>query len=170
MNLWPMADATHDGATAAAPLAEAGAAPPARQGLLWKRVTLVFFGVVSVAFSGSSVAQLIPGVFGTGAHPIPAGAPGSPERVCAQGIGQLARALDRAGPMAGGPGFAAALHPEWDDAAGIQAVCTTAGGGLDAWAALLRLRSAQEQLAGRSPDDVVALRREVASHLPTDLR
>jgi hypothetical protein len=127
---------------------------------------------VAVVFIGLSCLQLVPDVFGAGVHPLAAGPAGSPEQVCARGIQKLSGALDRARSAAGGPGFEGALQPEWADAPQIQASCEKSSAGLDAWAALLRLRSAEQQLA-RSGDSLALLdplRREVASHLPADLR
>lgn len=146
------------------------AATLAKARLRWKRGALVLAGVVAVALIGLSSAQIVPAVFGMGIHPLPAGAPGSPERTCAEGVRRLEGALDRAGPMAGAPGFPEAIRPEWDDAGRVETACARSTEGLDAWAALRRLRAAEEQLAGTGPEDVAALRRDVAAHLPPDLR
>ena len=150
--------------------AAVGAVDVARSALRWKRVSLVFVTAVALGFIAISVAQIIPAVFGVGVRPLPAAAAGSTEGACAEGVRRLNRALDRAGPLAGGPAFAEALQPEWNDAPGTQLACGRSSEGLDAWAALLRLRSAEEQLAGRGDRDVATLRREVASHLPAELR
>jgi hypothetical protein len=159
---------------------KAGAAPDAstlpdeatlaKARLRWKRGALVLAGLISVALVASSSAQIVPAVFGAVARPLPSGAPGSPERVCAEGVRRLQTALDRAGPAAGSPVFPESLRPEWDDAARVEGACARSSEGLDTWASLRRLRSAEEQLAGTSPQDLAALRREVASHLPADLR
>lgn len=142
----------------------------ARAGLRWKRASLVFVGLVAVAFIGISLVQIIPDVFGVWVRPLPPASPGSPARICAEGVRNLATALDRARDAAGGPGFAKALQPDWNAAPGIEQACARSSEGLDAWAALLRLRSAEEQLASRPGESLVPLQRAVASHLPADLR
>jgi hypothetical protein len=163
------------GAMAEPPSPEAapGGAPDAavaRAGLRWKRASLVFVSVIAVAFIAISVLQIIPAVFGAWIRPLPPASPGSPERICAEGVHRLAGALDRASAMAGGPAFDGALQPEWNDAPGVEQACARSPEGLDAWASLLRLRSAEQQLAGRDGEPLVRLRREVSSHLPADLR
>ena len=160
-----MADATPN-----APPDDASERHIARVALRWKRISLVFVSVVAVAFIAISVLQIIPDVFGAWVHPIVASTPGSPPRICADGVLTLARALDRAKDAAGGPGFDRALQPEWNAASGIEQACARSSEGLDAWAALLRLRRAEEQLAGSPGDPLAPLQREVASHLPADLR
>jgi hypothetical protein len=149
----------------------------ARAGLRWKRVSLVFVTLVAVAFIAVSVLQIIPDVFGAWVHPLPPASPGSPARICAEGVKTLARALDRASPSAGSPAFDKALQPEWNDAPAVEQACARSSEGLDAWAALLRLRSAEQQLArhagdppGEQAQDLATLQRQVASHLPVDLR
>jgi hypothetical protein len=144
----------------------------ARAQLRGKRVALGVVIVAAVAIIGSSAVQIIPTVFGAGIEPIPPGAPGSNERACAEGIRALARALERASDSAGSASFVERLRPEWDRQAAVQGACAGARGGLDAWAALARLRSAEEQLApvpARS-SALEPLRRQVEAHLPADLR
>jgi hypothetical protein len=145
----------------------------ARGGLRWKRVSLGFVSAVAVGFIALSVAQIVPAVFGARIRPLPSATPGSPARICAEGVRRLAGALDRAGALAGGPAFDEALAPAWSDAPAVEQACARSPEGLDAWASLLRLRSAEQQLARkgvRGPDAVGDLQREVASHLPGDLR
>ena len=173
MTLGAMADGTPEGSTHAF----ADAVEPrvvdahvARAGLRWKRVSLGFVSGVAVVFIALSVAQIVPAVFGAGIRPLPSATPGSPARICAEGVRRLAGALDRAGALAGGPAFDDALAPAWSDAPAVEQACARSPEGLDAWASLLRLRSAEQQLAGKGPDAVAALQREVASHLPGDLR
>ncbi len=161
-----------------APLAEASPEAVARAGLRWKRGSLLFVTLVAVVFIGLSVLRIIPDVFAVWVHPLPPASPGSPARICAEGIKSLAKAVDRARPSAGSPAFEQALRPEWDAAAPVEQACAQSSEGLDAWAALLRLRSAEVQLARRGGDplgqeyaqDLATLQREVASHLPVDLR
>lgn len=141
----------------------------ARGRLQGKRVALVVVIVVSVVFIGASAWQIIPAVFGAAITPIPAASPGSPARTCAEGVRRLERALERAADAAGSASFEARLRPEWDDKAEIERACSQSSEGIDAWAALARLRSAEEQLAPRT-GELSTLRRDVIAHLPADLR
>ena len=122
----------------------------ARARLRGKRAALGVVLVVAVAFVGASVWNVVPAVFGANVHPLPGGPAGSSERVCAEGVRRLEQAL-----------------PGWQDAAGVETACGGSSAGLDAWAALLRLRGAGQQLA---PGDLAQLRRDVEAHLPADLR
>jgi hypothetical protein len=90
-----------------------------------------------------------------------------------------------AGPQgaAGGASFGSRLRPEWDDEGAVFESCRHAREGLDAWAALLRLRAVEEELArqpssGTTSAEITSdpfrvhlepLRRDVAAHLPADL-
>ena len=71
---------------------------------------------------------------------------------------------------AGSASFAARLEPEWASAGSIEQACGQSSEGIDAWAALARLRSAEEQLAPRATAELEPLRRDVDAHLPADLR
>jgi hypothetical protein len=147
-----------------------------------KRVALALVLVVSVAFIVSSAFQIISAAFGFGWTPLPSDAPpGSAERACAVGIRALTGALDRAGQRVSSVASAAddsetmaalrpGLSPEWDGADAIQDACSRSRGGLDAWAALQRLRVAEEQSGRLGRDELSSVRRDVAAHLPADLR
>jgi hypothetical protein len=142
--------------------------------------------VFSVIFVGASAAQIIPAVFGIGIEPLPSTPAASPESECADGVRSLALALDRATEAAWSPrtahavtmggtdhaleAFRAGLVPEWNAAASVEKACGTAREGWEAWAALLRLRRAEEQVALRGLVELVPLRRDVAAHLPANLR
>jgi hypothetical protein len=149
-------------------------ASAARARLQGKRIALVVVIAVAVTFVGASAAQIIPAVFGAGTKPIPPGPPGSSARVCAEGVRSLLRSMadDAPGTVeAPGPGDA------WGQAA---EACGQSPEGLDAWAALLRLREARAQLVSptgapesgrvRARAELDPLRHEVAEHLPADLR
>jgi hypothetical protein len=145
----------------------------ARARLQGKRVALGIVLVVSVALVGSSAVQIIPAVFGLGTRPLPdlaVAPPGSPARTCAQGLQGLQRALDRAVDSAGSASFPGRLEPEWAEAGTVEQACRQSPEGIEAWAALARLRSAEEQLAPRAEAELGPLRRDVIAHLPTDLR
>ena len=66
--------------------------------------------------------------------------------------------------------FSARLRPEWEEKDAVQRACSQSNQGLDAWAALARLRSAEEQLAPDGRGLLAPLRRDVREHLPADLR
>ena len=158
---------------------DAAAAAAAMRG---KRAALAVVMVISLAFIASSVAQIIPAVFGVGFEPLPSGAaPESPEGQCATGIRSLALALDRAGGRLSSVASAAddtatmavlrpTLSPEWDHADTVRAACDRTAGGPAAWAALQRLRVAEEQSGRLDRDALTSVRRDVAAHLPADLR
>jgi hypothetical protein len=138
------------------------AAAAARARLQGKRVALVAVIAVAVVFIGASAVQIIPAVFGAGITPLPAAPPGSAARACADGVRALLRQLDTE------PG-AREAGDEWDRTA---RTCEGSAEGLDAWAALMRLRSAERQTSGQRIDraELAPLRRDVAAHLPPDLR
>jgi hypothetical protein len=130
--------------------------------------------VVAVAFVGASAAQIIPAVFGTGIRPVPSTSDGSPEHECVHGVRSLGLALDRASEQAWSTpvradddspldAFRRSLVPEWNAQANIERACARSREGLAAWAALLRLRTAEENV-------VLPLRRDVTAHLPAELR
>lgn len=134
-------------------------APPddaalARARLTRKRAALTLVGLLAVALVGLSSWQIVPAVFGAWVKPLPPSPPGTAARTCAEGIDHAER------------------DARWDGIDGARAACAQSPEGLDAWAALLRLRTAQTQLAGTpsEPAEEAVLRREVRSHLPADLR
>jgi hypothetical protein len=136
-----------------------------------RRVALLLVLVVSLAFVGSSSWQIIPAVFGSGFTPLPSGAaPGSPEQRCASGVRSLADALDQPRLALPGAPSRPGLSPVWDSASEVQSACTEAQGGPQAWASLQRLRMAEEHSDRLDRDDIDAVRRDVAAHLPADLR
>jgi len=140
-----------------------------RARLRGRRAGLGVVIVVASAFIVISTAQITSAVFGLGTQPLASGPGDSPERRCAVGISRLVRALDR--PAGADPPTARAPSAlDWNDADGVEQTCRTATGGLDAWAALLRLKAAELQLTHAGPADLQPLRDEVAAHLPPDLR
>jgi hypothetical protein len=139
--------------------------------------------VVAVVFIASSTWQIARAVFPELA---PGGGTASLEspghRACAAGLRDLAEALDRAAsgvvtssvsegaPEESAAAFRRGLSPEWNTAADVERSCSATAEGQDAWAALERLRSAEEQLTRRSRGELGPLRRDLAAHLPSDLR
>jgi hypothetical protein len=145
--------------------------------------------VIAVTFIGASAAQIIPAVFGWQSSTVTPAPPGSPQRVCSDGIRSLAIALDRAGKQAwsllGGEGtdadadsssnatlrtFRRGLFPEWNDEPIVEQACSKSHEGLEAWATLLRLRGAAEQTILRDVTELLPMRHDFAAHLPADLR
>jgi hypothetical protein len=164
----------------------------ARARIEGKRIAHVLVIVVAVLFIGASAAQIIPAVFGWGVRPLSPAPPGSAEGACGEGVRAMARALDRAGgqawssrgltsgdrPLDDDPtgGEAAmqvlrrGLAPEWDAEARVERACSESRRGSEAWAALMRLRRAEEQLVFGAFVELAVPRGDVAAHLPTDLR
>lgn len=126
----------------------------ARARLRGKRVALGIVITAAVVYIGASAVDIVPAVFGAVMHPMPPALPGTPARACAEGLRRLVSMPDATGS---------------DD---VRRQCATSREGLDAWAALERLRSAERQLTGRSgsEQELQELRRQVLAHLPADLR
>jgi hypothetical protein len=132
-----------------------------RARLQGKRAALSLVVVVAVVFIGASAAQIIPAVFGWQIRPLPPAPVGTSTRTCADGIRALADAVDRTG---GGPA-------DWDGAAAhVARACAASSEGLDAWAALMRLRYARLQLAQDHDAELAELRRNVDAHIAAELR
>jgi hypothetical protein len=160
--------------------AQPDAATATRAERLGKRIGHGLVIAVAVLFIGASSMQIIPAVFGFGQRPIMDSERDPDARACAIGVRRLALALDHASNGAGSQGgagidrsrelFRRALSPDWDDADAVRRACEQSAEGLDAWAALLRLRDADEQFAMKDRAELGTLRRDVAAHLPPDLR
>lgn len=163
--------------------ARANAAPPpdpaiGRARLRGKRVALVAVTVVALLFIGSSTWQIARALF----VEKPDAALVRPEqRACAAGLRDLATALDRAASLVVASSseigtadavavFRRGLSPEWNTADSVQRSCAASPEGADAWAALERLRSAEEQLTRQSRAELGPIRRDLTAHLPADLR
>jgi hypothetical protein len=153
-----MTDATHPDGAAARAAARLGG----------KRVALVAVIALAVVFIGASALQIVPAVFGARIRPLPAAPPGSDARLCADGVSALLRQLDSE----------SSSPDEWERTARS---CQGSPEGLDAWAALMRLRLAERQTSGvridgttvaskRDQSELGPLRRDVAAHLPPELR
>jgi hypothetical protein len=137
-------------------------ATAARTRRLGRRIGIVFVLCLAVAFIGSSTAQITAAVFGYGIRPLPEAPPGSDARACADGIRTLSQELGAAGDPRPGPAA--------DRERTAYRACAASPEGLDAWAALLRLRRTAEQIPRAAPRDLEALRRDLFAHLPADLR
>jgi hypothetical protein len=135
---------------------------------------------VSVAFIVASALQIVPAVFGYDVVPAAGWRPTTTaDRACAAGLLALAGALDREDPLPRPEGDAqneflassqGTILPPSDADDHVSQACAASREGLDAWAALERLRSAREQVARRSRAELGPLRRDLLAHLPADLR
>jgi hypothetical protein len=127
-----------------------------------KRVALGVVIVASVVFIAATAIRVIPAVFGVWVVPLPAGAPGS--AACAAGLRDLEQRLERDDPASPSRGEKA------EEGEATREACSLTPEGLQAWASLERLQVAGRQLKGRDPAALAQLRRDLAAHLPSDLR
>ncbi|HEX7664354.1 MAG TPA: hypothetical protein VF407_07590 [Polyangiaceae bacterium] len=129
----------------------------------------IAFLAFAAAFIVSSTYQLGRGVFATTAKngSVP------PPPACVAGISKLEAALDRGLAKASGAtdegaalsAFGAEAQPEWNDLPATQAACDPTPTGKDAYAALLRLRMADESFLKRRVADLSPIRRDVDAYL-----
>jgi hypothetical protein len=131
----------------------------ARAALQGKRVALGVVMTAAVAFILATALHVIPAVFGAWVVPVGTDAPG--EANCALGLRNLERALDR-GDLAS-PSLAGEREV-------VETACAQTPEGLEAWASFERLRVGEEQLKSRDPGAVAQLKRDLATHLPSDSR
>ncbi|WP_394820571.1 hypothetical protein [Pendulispora albinea] len=161
----------------------------ARQKLASRLVYGSFLGLAA-AFILSSAFQLIVSVFGLGIEPLAAPGAGAGQTVdshphaCTEGIASLSAALDRSFAHAAGPdptagaagepaseeallaNFRKNLEPEWAEERKIEESCMGQPRGRDAFAALLRLKLAEEGFVRRQMVEIDPLRRSVQAYLP----
>jgi hypothetical protein len=150
----------------------------ARARLRGRRAALGVVFAAAILFIGSSAWQIVHALFAESRD----GVLVSPEqRACAMGLRDLATALDRAaslvvassyevGTNEAVAAFRRGLSPEWNTAVSVERTCATSPEGAEAWAALERLRSAEEQLTRQSRAELGPIRRDLTAHLPSDLR
>jgi hypothetical protein len=142
-----------------------------------RRVSSVVYAVyvaVTSAFILLSIKALMDGVFHEPETGSPAAVVASTGKACADGVRTLATALDRgmaaAATAKDEPGakasFERAISPEWDREAAVGTDCKTDLRGADAFAALLRLRRAEEGFLGRQVVEIAPLRRDVEAYAP----
>ena len=95
-------------------------------------------------------------------------------KACADGVRTLAAALDRGmiaavsarDEVAASSAFQQAIASDWEREASVGTECKADPRGADAFAALLRLRRAQEGFLGRQLVEIAPLRRDVEAYLP----
>ena len=140
------------------------------------RIISAAFVTVASVFVALSTLQIVPQALGLGARSLAsASAPGGAGAGCAEGVASLARALDRGLASASSAQTAdeeaavatlrASLSPEWSGEAQVAAACNESPGGQDAFAALLRLKLAEEHFVRNDVVEIAPLRRDVAAYL-----
>jgi hypothetical protein len=143
----------------------------ARAKLNGKRAGIVLLTTVAVVFIGFCALSVVPAVFGRGPDPLAATPAG---QACAEAILRLQAAVDRAArASASAPdentavsSFRNALGPDWDEEKRIEGVCRVDPNGAGAFAALQRLRVAEETSARRRAVEIAPLRHDVRQYLP----
>lgn len=128
----------------------------------------IFVGIVTV-FIVITTWQVARGVFGKSTTK----ASVAPPPACVAGISRLSSALDRAlgstsqlaDERAIDAAFASAARPEWDDSSKVEADCAKTQEGQDAFAALLRLRRAEESFLHRQAAELSPMKQDVEAYL-----
>jgi hypothetical protein len=150
--------------------------PNARARLRGKRFALAIYGAFAVAFVVVSTWKIVVGVFGLDAAPLASNAMSGP--LGAEGCGRRLRELHGALHRALGVAVSARdekaaivtyrrlLSPEWDDERAVADVCAREPHGADAYAALLRVRVAQEAELRRSVASLAPLGQDLDAYLP----
>jgi len=149
--------------------------PSAAARLRGKRFALAIYGAFASVFVAMCTWEIVAGVFGIGAAALPTPGPGAlaPEG-CAADIRVLRAALDRAlaasvtatDDATALATYRRALSPEWDGEKSTEGRCASEPRGTDAFAALLRLRLAQEASLRRQIVEMAPIRRDLAAYLP----
>ena len=158
-----------------------------RRRKLASRIVFGAFALFATAFILSSAAQLMSAVLGLRIEPVTAAPQAAttppltePGRAaCAAGIERLIAALDRAfleasklataGAMSADgvvTAFQGSALPEWSEEAAIETGCRSDPHGSDAFAAVLRLRLAEESFLRRQIVELSPVRRDVQAYLP----
>ncbi len=133
-------------------------------------VSAAFVGVVSV-FIVITTVQVGRGVFGKGAPSANGGI--APPPACVAGIARLDAALDRAMMTtsriteedAVTPAFAQSTLPEWNESPKVEEDCNATPEGKEAFAAILRLRRAEESLLHRQVGELSPMKQDVEAYL-----
>jgi hypothetical protein len=142
---------------------------------LGRKYTLMGFVTLAGGFVLWTSQQIIFAALGLDVSPLPSSGqtaiePGS----CEGELRSMTAAVDRAIlASASAPDearasvqYRAALAPEWSEDRGVQARCATTPHGEDAFAALLRLKVAGEEVARRHARELGPLRKDLAVYLP----
>lgn len=143
----------------------------ARKRRLGKRIVIAVYGGFAAAFVALAALQITLQCFAATAAPIDRSSPAG--GACVAGLAKLQAALERASSRASRADDAAAalqvfekeLSPEWADEPAVRARCGADPRGSDAFAALLRLRVAEQSHAARDAAELAALRRGLEAYL-----
>ncbi len=135
-----------------------------------RRIVTAAFLIFAAAFIVTSTVDIARGVYDE--HVASTEGP-PPTAACVEGIKTLVGALDRAVSVATSAkdepsalsAFSSGAKPEWDAAYGTESACSTTPQGKDAFAALVRLRAADESFLKRRVAEVAPLRRDVDAYL-----
>ena len=135
-----------------------------------RRIVSAAFLLFAAAFIVVSTVNIARGVYG---EPVASGQGPHPSAGCVAEIKVMVAALDRAtaagasarDESAALQAFAGAAKPEWDGISGTENACSATPQGKDAFAALLRLRAADESFLRRRVAEVAPLRRDVDAYL-----
>ena len=135
-----------------------------------RRIVTAAFLIFAAGFIVTSTLDIARGVYG---EHVASGEGPPPSVACVGGIKALVGALDRAMSVAAAsrdesaalPAFAGATKPEWDAAADVENACSATPQGKDAFAALVRLRAADESFLQRRIAEIAPLRRDVDAYL-----
>ena len=138
---------------------------------LGRRYVTAAFGVLAGVFMFSTTQQLLFAVFGVDAGPV---ARTGVKGTCGEHLRAMTSAIDKAISVSARAEdearaalqYRATLAPEWNDMPAVESLCAEDGRGVDALAAVVRLRVAGEQLARRHARELTPLRRDVALYLP----
>lgn len=143
-----------------------------------KRAVYVAFTLFVLAFVSVSTYEILSVALGFApAAPLDSSGPSGPEasHECTDGVRAMADAVDAAAKRAIAAGteraatdlFREALADTWNPREKpTEAACSAVPRGRDAFAAVLRLRQAQEGFVRRQVVEVAPLRRDVSAYLP----
>jgi hypothetical protein len=155
---------------------EAGGDTTPRARRLARRIVFGSFLLLATTFIVSSAWQLIAGIYAPAPAPVITDGAGVRDeaRACGDGIAKLSSALERGFLAASTKDdeasalrtLAEAMQPEWAQRAAVEDACATQPRGQDAFAALLRLKLAEEGFVRRQIVEIAPVRRDVRAYLP----
>lgn len=150
--------------------------PIERARTLGRKYTQMLFATFATLFVAWTSWQIIAAVFGVGAAPLATTPAGLASGDCNADLRLRTAAVERAivasesdadEPSASAR-YEAALAPDWNDAAGVEARCAATLHGEDALAAVMRFRTAGAELARRKARELGPLRKDLEAYLPPE--
>jgi hypothetical protein len=139
---------------------------------LGRKYVLVGFVTLASIFVALTTLEIARAVFGAGVGIRESVMPALlADGVCSDDIRGLAAAVERAIaassriPSDAGTQYCNALRPEWLNERAIAAQCASEPAGADAFATVLRMRLAGEELARRQAGELGPIRRTLAAYL-----